>query len=220
MILKDITDQKFGNLTVLGRDFSRKGNVTYWLCKCDCGNDKIISVAKNSLTSGRTQSCGCLKSHSKKKNKYDLSGEYGIGWTTNTNKEFYFDLEDYDKIKDYCWYENDSGYIVTQKHRKTIRMHRLILDLKDYDGDTQVDHKYHNKNDNRKKFLRICTNQQNSMNKKSNGYYYSKEKNKFVSCIVINGKKHFKYFKKEEDAIEYRKNLEKEYFKDFAYKCD
>ena len=42
----------------------------------------------------------------KKYNKYDLSGEYGIGWTSNTNQEFYFDLEDYDKIKDYCWIYN------------------------------------------------------------------------------------------------------------------
>ena len=37
----------------------------------------------------------------KKYNRYDLSGEYGIGWTTNTNHVFYFDLEDYEKIKDY-----------------------------------------------------------------------------------------------------------------------
>ena len=33
----------------------------------------------------------------KKSNIYDLSGEYGVGWTSNTNEEFYFDLEDYDK---------------------------------------------------------------------------------------------------------------------------
>ena len=39
------------------------------------------------------------------KNKYDLSGEYGIGWTHNTEHEFYFDLEDYDIIKYYCWYD-------------------------------------------------------------------------------------------------------------------
>lgn len=70
---------------------------------------------------------------------YDLTGEYGIGWTSNTNKEFYFDIEDYDKIKDYCWYENDGGYVVTQRNRKTIRMHRLILNLSPKD-DIQVDH--------------------------------------------------------------------------------
>ena len=44
-----------------------------------------------------------------KYNKYDLLGSFGVGWTTNTNKEFWFDLEDYDKIKDYCWAENNNG---------------------------------------------------------------------------------------------------------------
>ena len=31
-----------------------------WLCKCDCGNEKII--ADSSIRSGRTVSCGCAKS--------------------------------------------------------------------------------------------------------------------------------------------------------------
>ena len=40
----------------------------------------------------------------RKYNRYDLeSQEYGIGWTSNTNEEFWFDKEDYDKIKNYCW---------------------------------------------------------------------------------------------------------------------
>ena len=30
-----------------------------------------------------------------------MSNDYGVGYTTNTNKEFYFDLEDYDLIKEY-----------------------------------------------------------------------------------------------------------------------
>lgn len=37
----------------------------------------------------------------KRYNRYDLTGEYGIGYT-NQGVEFYFDLEDYDKIKEYC----------------------------------------------------------------------------------------------------------------------
>ena len=68
---------------------------------------------------GHTKSCGCLNNekrsllgkNSKKYNKYNLNGEYGIGWTSNTNEEFYFDLEDYDKIKDYCWFLDNRGYI-------------------------------------------------------------------------------------------------------------
>ena len=86
---------------------------------CDCGN-KIVTTG-NSLKHGHTKSCGCLNNekrsllgkNSKKYNKYNLNGEYGIGWTSNTNEEFYFDLEDYDKIKDYCWFLDNRGYILT-----------------------------------------------------------------------------------------------------------
>lgn len=52
----DLTGQKFGRLTVIERDVSRKG--TYWICKCDCGT--ITSVASQKLRNGHTKSCGCL----------------------------------------------------------------------------------------------------------------------------------------------------------------
>lgn len=204
-------------MTVIGKDNSRHSTVTYWFCKCDCGNPNILSIAKSSLTQGSTTSCGCARSKLKKQNpnKYDLSGTYGIGWTSNTGKKFYFDLEDFDKIKNYCWYENDNGYIVTQRFRKTIRMHRLVMDVND--DDIQIDHIYHNKNDNRKEFLRKATNAQNSWNKKCKGVYYNSEKEKYVGFVTVYGKKFFKYFDSEKQAIQYRKMLEQKYYKEFAY---
>ena len=53
----------------------------------------------------------------KQYNNYDLSGEYGIGYLFN-GEEFYFGLEDYDKIKNYCWYKDSGGYIRTNAHKK------------------------------------------------------------------------------------------------------
>lgn len=55
--LIDLTGQRFGRLTVIGRA-ARKGKNTYWLCRCDCGAEKEIS--RCNLLSG-TQSCGCLR---------------------------------------------------------------------------------------------------------------------------------------------------------------
>jgi hypothetical protein len=59
--LIDITGQRFGRLIVIKLDHTEKGKNrhSYWLCKCDCGNEKIID--KNSLVGGGTQSCGCLR---------------------------------------------------------------------------------------------------------------------------------------------------------------
>lgn len=54
----DLTGQKFGRLTAIKRDTSRKG--VYWICKCECGNTK--SIKSDSLRSGTSKSCGCLQS--------------------------------------------------------------------------------------------------------------------------------------------------------------
>lgn len=56
--MKDITNMKFGRLTAIKPAFQDKYHRWHWLCKCDCGNTKIISA--NSLQRGVTKSCGCL----------------------------------------------------------------------------------------------------------------------------------------------------------------
>lgn len=62
----DLTGQKFGKLLVLSRA-DNVGECVCWNCICDCGNQIVVRSA--SLTSGNTQSCGCLIS----------SGEFEIG---------------------------------------------------------------------------------------------------------------------------------------------
>ena len=37
----DLTGQRFGKLVALSKAPSRSGK-TYWLCQCDCGNQKEI----------------------------------------------------------------------------------------------------------------------------------------------------------------------------------
>lgn len=55
----DLTNQKFGRLTVLHstEERSTSGSIK-WLCKCDCGTEKTI--AGTDLISGKIKSCGCL----------------------------------------------------------------------------------------------------------------------------------------------------------------
>lgn len=61
---KDLTGQKFGALTVIkqveNRVLKSGVSITQWLCKCECGNEKI--VRPECLRQGGTRSCGCLKS--------------------------------------------------------------------------------------------------------------------------------------------------------------
>lgn len=58
----DLTGQKFGRLTVVRRALSP---TTYgrqkirYVCKCECGASTVVLA--ESLVSGRTKSCGCLR---------------------------------------------------------------------------------------------------------------------------------------------------------------
>ena len=51
----DLTGQKYGYLNVLKKDFK----YDKWLCKCDCGNNKVISGRE--IRCGNAVSCGCYK---------------------------------------------------------------------------------------------------------------------------------------------------------------
>lgn len=57
---EDLSGKRFGNLQVVSRAPRPEGLTSagaYWLCKCDCGNEKIIMG--KSLRTGKTISCGC-----------------------------------------------------------------------------------------------------------------------------------------------------------------
>ena len=106
----DLTNQKFGRLTVIKRvedAITEKGNrFTQWLCSCDCG--KRVVVCGSALTRKKrpTLSCGCLQKDKVSgitPNKYEFTDEYVIGYTSNTNKPFIFDIDDFEKVRRYHW---------------------------------------------------------------------------------------------------------------------
>ena len=63
----DLTGKRFGKLVAISKAPSRNGK-TFWLCQCDCGNQKEIQT--NNLTSGATQSCGCLSAAANHRGQY------------------------------------------------------------------------------------------------------------------------------------------------------
>ena len=237
--VKNIIGQKFGRLIV--KSFSHiENNKAYWSCDCDCGNKNII-VSGIELRGGNTSSCGCLKlehlqkinEKHKKYNTYDLTGEYGIGYTSN-GKEFYFDLEDYDKIKDYCWNINNKGYVTayTRKTEKGKRiqlfLHRVVLNLpENKDMQNQIEGEHYNRNplDNRKENLKIVNHQLNMFNKK-------KYKNNSSGVTGVDQRENGKWrarlwYKKKmvlyeecdsfNEAVKVRKEAEEKYFGKYSY---
>lgn len=116
---------------------------------------------------------GC---HYKKKyNQYRMGDGYMIG-ETNDGVIFIFDEEDYDKIKNYCWYKNAYGYFVSYNPNsgRVVFLHRLIMDCPD---EFEVDHIHHITMDNCKKELRICKPHENALNKRTPSHNTSGHKN-------------------------------------------
>lgn len=237
-VKEDLTGQKFNRLSVIKQadDYITPSGkkVAKWLCKCDCGSNKDVIVGSYELKHNIIKSCGCLLREkatqrgkdSKKKNIYDLSGEYGIGYCSNTGSKFYFDLEDYDKIKDYCWFEhvNSDNYhsLRTRDPEKpniVTKMPEIIM------GSKKWDHANKDPLDNRKENLRKATPKENNRNRgKRNdnksgvtGVWFDKKLSKWRAYIRIDGKLlTLGYFINKDEAIRVRLQAEKEYFKEFA----
>lgn len=229
----DLTGKKYGRLIVIKRVETKNGS-PLWECECDCG--KHIKTNSRELRHGHTRSCGCLKKETiiqfnrntkRKYNTYDLSGEYGVGYTSK-GEEFYFDLEDYEKIKDHCWLIDNNGYVEYSKRNagvaKHVLMHRVIMNACD---EEDVDHinGASTRNDNRKCNLRVCTHQKNMCN-------YSKPKNNTSGITGVSWdnthqvwKAYITYnnqrvalgaFYDFDDAVRTRLLAEKKYFQEYS----
>lgn len=232
-VRQDLTDMVFGRLRVIKQiedHINSKGeHFAQWLCECSCDEHNQKIVLGKDLKSGHTQSCGCLqKENTSKANKrfndYNLEGDYGIGYCHNTNNPFYFDLEDYDQIKDYCWYEHEPspGYhtVMTNnpQSRKTIKLWYVL-------GFKGCDHINKNPMDCRKANLRPATQQENMRNislQKNNtsgvtGVSIHKQTGKWRARIMVDYKEiALGLFDNKEDAIKARLQAEIKYFGKFA----
>ena len=224
--------KRFGRLTVVRKsdNYVSPSGYSYisYNCVCDCGNKK--NVLKKSLLSGNTRSCGCLHKelvkkmgkNNQKHNSYDLSNGYGIGYTDD-GKVFYFDIEDYEKIKKYYW-SVSTGYVESESFGgKRVKFHRFIMNCND--SKLEVDHINHNTVDNRKENLRIVTRSQNQMNTKLRtdnisgvkGVFFSN--NRWFASIQSNKQKiHLGTFNNFEDAVKARKDAEEKYFGIYNYR--
>lgn len=206
--------QKFGKLTVIAQaeDYiSPSGrHDAQWLCECSCSNKKI--VRGSDLKGNRVKSCGRC-------NTYDLSGDYGICTMANGDK-FFFDLNDYDIVKEYCWCIKN-GYVQTNICGKKVYLHRMIMNPEE---GYVVDHINHLRHDNRRANLRVCTQKQNCLNTSlrsdnSTGHTgISINRGKYRARIVVDGKEiYLGAFDDIDEAIEARRAAEEKYFGEFAY---
>ena len=235
-VKEDLTGLVFGRLTVLRQveDYIIASGKHYaqWLCECSCKAHNQVIVSAANLKSGHSTSCGCIVKElaakrfvgntygqkNRKGNANDLSGEFGVLWSSNTNEEVYFDLEYASKILEHTWWIAKNGYPTATIENKNIPMH-IFLEFKWHD------HQNQNKLDNRSSNLRPCTKQENQRNcgiGKNNtsgftGVTWSKNRQKWVAQIMVDYKTiNLGRFTNKEDAVRARLQAEVKYFKDFS----
>lgn len=102
---------------------------------------------------------------------------------------------------------------------KKYKVHRVIYkfynpkwNIDDNSKSNQIDHIDRDGFNNNIENLRIVTQQQNMLNRNFKGYSLCKKTNKYRVRIMLNGKTYNGgYFKTEEEAIEKREELKKQY---------
>lgn len=207
----------FGYLTVLGvSETHRMSRKWKYRCHCKCG--KYVNVLRDNLETGHTKSCGCYNIQSLQdralRNEIEVLGNITKIKVFNSEIELIIDSEDWPLLKDHCWCINAYGYGCTNlKMNDEIEdrlIHRVIMSCP---KDKVIDHINHDKLDNRKQNLRICSQKINSNNiyfssgsSGVRGVSYSKSNNKWHAYITTNGfRTNLGYYDTEEQAIEARK---------------
>ena len=102
---------------------------------------------------------------------YFLIKKYGV-----ITAKIKIDPEDYEVCNGYLWILNSEGYVISSSGggKERVRLHRVIMGLSSYKKDNRViDHLNHNKHDNRKENLKICTLAENGKNKISKNSVFS-----------------------------------------------
>ena len=178
--LVDLTDQRFGRLTVKYRaenKYSSGGNPRVcWCCDCDCGTKDVV-VTSQELRNGKTTSCGCrweetkaeagerFKKSNSRMNRFRIDGDVTYLYDSSNN-EIIIDSDCYELVKNYCWSLHHTGYVYARaKNSDThIALHKLIMN--DLDNNFIVDHKNGNKSDCRKYNLRYCSREENNSNRR------------------------------------------------------
>jgi len=97
--VKNLTGEKYGRLTVIMLDETKKTRKKFWICQCDCGNLKAIR--SDSLQSGGIKSCGCLK---KEQDRINLVKNHSH---KESNTRLYTELRG---IKARCLNPNNDSY--------------------------------------------------------------------------------------------------------------
>ena len=99
--MEDLRNKRFNRLKVIKLDHVDKYYNSYWLCKCDCGKQIIVTAGR--LRSEHTKSCGCLHKEISKQQCIQRNYKHGKSKSRLHNI--------WDNMKQRCCNPNNPDYI-------------------------------------------------------------------------------------------------------------
>lgn len=97
-------------------------------------------------------------------NKYEFRDNYVVGFTNKCNNEFYFDVDDFELVKDMHWILDSGHNVICKTENGNLSMHKLLM------GEGVYIHKNGLRNDNRRSNLVVAKGYHHDGQIKYNGY--------------------------------------------------
>ena len=181
--------RKFGKLSVIRETDKRMHGSVVYLCRCDCGSE--VEVPAQSLLSGHTQSCGCIRKNGEYKKIYKKASEAAA--KPEAIKKRVASTAKY--------YEENPTKALEVKNRMEAEREKILVD------GTNI--------------ARIKNADKTPINNTSGhvGVFWRKEKQRWVARIQLQGKRYILgSFEKFEDAVAARQEGEKRIYGEFLDK--
>lgn len=213
----NLTGRKFGRLTVIRKDDSRK---YYWTCICSCDKNAEISVSSKNLKSGHTKSCGCLQIEIAS----NVNTKHGM-CKTSEYKAWAKMLSRCNNPKDKSYY-NYGGRGIKVCDEWNDSFDKFYEDMGNKPSKNHQIDRINNDIGYSKENCRWSTSHHNSMNRRGLGYKtskykgvsWNKDKNKWVAQIQLNHKTYYLgCFTDEVEAAKMYDKKATELFMGYAY---
>lgn len=204
----DLSWQRFGMLTALEDVGKNERGSRLWLCICDCGNFREVSVG--ALKQKNIRSCGCrnkLLAINRGTRKDNKSGHKGVSWNQRDEK-FYSYIYVNKKMYSLGQYEE---YERAVEIREEAEKH-VFEDFLEWYGSVYEKIKNSRNYKNSRGY-------KNSRNKSGHiGVFFNKKTKKFQVTICVNRKNFYiGDYENFDDAVQSREEAEKHVGDDFEY---
>ena len=204
----NLAGQRFGRLVVLEEVESDKPG-TWWLCKCDCDNTKVVQGT--SLNAGRIKSCGCLKDETVKIT-HTKHGQNTLEGQTPTYRCWANILKRCDNPNDSRYHNyGGRGIKVCDRWKGEHGFENFLADMGSKPEGKTID-RINNDGDYEPGNCRWITNLEQQWNRRAKGYTWNKREQKYVASIGVNHKTiHLGRFDSPEEAQEAYLEAKKKY---------